>query len=169
MDPVALSATQCGATIHNGTNSSVEEGTESCPGVNTNTNCGVDNPAFAYASARLNHQPGLENNSGNHIKTSLEPLFINCCDINFQRTKGLSNKAFAHISYTWELTTWSPYVGFGGSVEFGKNEGCPSDCPVVIDCEPCSKTDCEPRCCTDALYCSLSQWAVWAKGGVSFD
>lgn len=173
-EAVALSATQCGATIHGGTNATVTSG---CTGVSTNQNCGVDNAQYAFASqggdtaVPLLFAPNIDITEGNQVKTSLEPNFINCCDINLQTTRGLSNKIFAHISYTWDKESWTPYVGIGGFAEFGKNSSdCnPCDAPVVPDCtSACDDTSCCTPCCTDSLDLSLSQWGVWIKGGITF-
>ena len=176
--PIALSATQCGATIHNGTNTSVESTTGTCLGTNTLQNCGVDNPAFAFIQGEnagvgdrvnLQHTAGTTTD-GDAIKTSLQPKFINCCDINFQETKGLSNKVFAHIGHTWDVECWNPYVGVGASAEWGKTEGCPKDCAPTIDCDtPCDNNSCATTCCSPCINCAVSQWAVWIKGGVTFN
>ena len=172
-EPVALSATQCGATIHNGTNVGVTDD-DTCIGVNVLQNCGVDNANFAYGSdnnenTRLVHTPGLTATEGNQIKTSLEPKFINCCDINLQRTRGLSHKVFLHLSYTWDKNDYTPYLGFGGFAEFGKTSKCPCDVTTTPDCtEACDDTCCDTQCCTSCVDCSLSQWGVWLKGGVNF-
>ena len=174
--PITLSATQCGATIHRGTNAPVDADDPDCAGISTNINCGVDNPAFAYAqdvvgdaAVRLLHAPGVDNTEGNHIKTSVEPLFINCCDINLQRTRGISHKIFGHANYTWEKNSFTPYLGIGGFAEFGRNDDLCCT-PLTVNCEQdCDNTSCEPQCCTDCLDCSLSQWGVWIKGGINFE
>lgn len=172
-DPVALSATQCGATIHKGTNASAD--VADCTGVDSLQNCGVDNAQFAFGSqgagsaTRLVHSPGLTAES-DAVKTSVEPLFINCCDINFQRTKGLSHKVFGNVNYTWEMDGWSPYFGAGASGEFASksSEDCCTDGPV------CGGASCVDTCCDiedspNSLKCALSEWRVWLQGGISFD
>ena len=85
-------------------------------------------------------------------------------NLDLTGTKGLSNKIFTHLSYSWlECEDWTPYFGFGGEVEFGSNSS--ADCgPIVpIIQEPCTK------CCDDCETCSLSQWGVWVKGGFTFN
>ena len=171
--PIALSGTQCGATIHKGTNAD-SDSTDCSSG--EFQNCGVDNSQFAYARGPVSgnpdhfliYPPGFTTLS-NIIKTSLEPKFINCCDINFQRTRGLSHKVFANVNYTWELQGWSPYVGVGGSAEFASHSS--DDCCQTI--APNCDTVCADNCCTTdcscCLDCAVSQWAVWIKGGVSFN
>jgi hypothetical protein len=172
-DAIALSATECGATIHKGTNIGFD-GT-SCTGISINENCGVDNVASANAKSSgattaLSFSPSID---GTLIKTSLQPLFINCCDINFQQTKGSSNKIFAALNYTWNRPVWVPYVGVGGSAEFGSNVNCNDSCDEVIapDCsaESCDDTSCCNQCCTDPINVAVSQWAIWLKAGVSFN
>jgi hypothetical protein len=173
--PAALSATQCGATIHQGTNAGFED--TSCTGASVNQNCGVDNAATAGLKANLliyelKFSTQVNASAGNLIKTSLQPLFINCCDINFQQTKGSSNKIFAALNYTWDNPVWVPYVGVGGSAEFGSNVNCNDSCDGVIapDCsESCDDTSCCNQCCTDPINVAVSQWAIWLKAGVSFN
>ena len=187
-----LSATESGATIHSGTNSAATGGTTACPGVPVNTNCGVDNAQFAFAvedSAALFIQPTITSGTGNQIKTSVNPLFINCSDINFQATKSLSNKVFAHASYDWELYDWNPYIGIGGDIEWGSNGGgccdsgsgsCNTSCATsstgcatsTTSCgssSGCASTSLCSAPCANTLNYAPSQWAVWVKGGVNFN
>ncbi len=172
---VALSATQCGATIHKGTNAGFTG--DECTGINTNQNCGVDNAQAASATAggstvSLTFSPAVDASAGNIVKTSLEPLFINCCDINFQRTKGTSNKVFAALNYTFDNDVWVPYIGVGGSAEFGNSVSCNSSCDETITpvcTSPCVDATCCEEECNDCLKTALSQWGVWIKGGVSFN
>lgn len=169
-EPVALSATQCGATIHKGTN--VDAAVANCTGVDRLQNCGIDNAQFAYGDTdhvRLVHTVGLTAAS-DHIKTSVEPKFINCCDINFQRTRGISHKIFTHLSYTWDSSSWTPFLGAGASVEFGMHDD--DDCckSTTFDCNAaCSTSSCCNVCSGDCLDCAVSQWAVWLKGGINFN
>jgi hypothetical protein len=80
-------------------------------------------------------------------------------DYDGARTKGMSNKVFGHIAYSWNDREVVPYLGLGGEVEFGRNNDC--DCSTT--CSTSCSTDCS--CCK---YASLSQWGIWLKGGVSF-
>ena len=163
----ALSATQSKATIHSGTNVGATS-TVDALGNPTCRNLGVDNATFAYnATNRLICTPLSEgglNIAANHIKTSLEPVLLKCCDVAFeqQETKGLSNTVFTHLSYTWwDRDNWVPFLGIGGSAEFGKSPSCcDATCTTVCDssCDDC-----------DCISAALSQWAVWVKGGVSFN
>lgn len=172
--PIALSVTQCGATIHKGTN--VDANVADCTGVDSLQNCGVDNAQFAYARGtgaasyvRLTHTVG-QTAASDHIKTSVEPKFINCCDINFQRTRGISHKLFTHLSYTFDSNSWTPFFGAGASVEFGTRSSDDCCASTVVDCNAsCSTSSCCNTCAGDRLDCAVSQWAVWLKGGITFN
>ena len=174
-DPIPLSGTQCGATIHKGTNADAD--VTDCTGVDRLQNCGVDNQIFAYgqndgepsAAVRiLAHSSGLTADS-DAIKTSSDPKFINCCDINFQPTRGLSHKVFGNANYTWELEGWMPYVGIGASAEFASRSSDKCCQTIEPDCSaPCTDNCCD-ICCEKCLTCSFSQWMVWIKGGVQFN
>ena len=171
--PVPLSGTQCGATIHKGTNAGFTGDTCSV-GDSELRNCGVDNPVSASASdgsehVNLVHTPGLNDTPGDRIQTSLEPLFINCCDINLQRTRGISHKIFGNLSYTWEKNSYTPYIGVGGFAEFGRVADCDVCTPEVSCDQQCDNSSCDQFCCTKCLDCTMSQWGVWLKGGVSFE
>ncbi len=172
-DPVALSATQCGADIHKGTNADAD--VTDCTGVDRLQNCGVDNAQFAYGRGLAidsDDQFLVHSNNttieSDAIKTSLDPKFINCCDINFQRTKGLSHKVFFNVNRTWELDKWTPYFGVGGSAEFAnRSTDC---CDTTFDCNStCENTSCNVDCSASCLSCAVSQWEIWLKGGVNFN
>jgi hypothetical protein len=168
--PQALSATQNSATIHSGTNATTVDATLTSV---TLQNGGVDNSLFAIAGdaagndARLIHTPlaqGGVNANEEQIKTSIQPIFIKSTDVALQETKGISNTVFTHFSYTWDRDNWIPYLGIGGAAEFGSNhDKCDTDC-----CNGTTTTSCSTTC-DDCLKCSLSQWSVWIKGGVSFN
>jgi hypothetical protein len=80
------------------------------------------------------------------------PVFITNNDIDYDgaSTSGLSNKFFAHVSYSWLNHEAMPHLGFGGEVEIGSSRDC------------CSSNN---SCCKNV---ALSQWGVWFKGGASF-
>ena len=173
-NPIPLSATQCGATIHKGTNADAD--VADCTGVDRFQNCGVDNAEFAFGRGTggasdifLVHTSGSDLAS-DQVKTSNAPLFINCCDINFQRTRGLSHKVFANVNYTWDKEGWNPYFGIGGSVEFAKHSSstdCQSGTPdCTTSCSNSCGTPCESTKCLD---CAVSQWSIWLKGGINFE
>jgi hypothetical protein len=160
-DSQALSATQSKATIHGGTNATTVDATLTDV---AKQNGGVDNSQFAVVDpgpfVRLIHTPTTQggfNADSDQIKTSIQPVFLNSSDIALQETKGQSHKLFTHLSYTWDRDNWVPYLGIGGSGEFGQNDSnCDSDCDTSSNCNSCIK-------------CSLSQWSVWLKGGLSFN
>jgi hypothetical protein len=170
-DPVALSATQCGATIHKGTNADAD--VADCTGVDSLQNCGVDNAQFAFGDQANSGAVPLSHNgldvASDYVKTSLDPKFINCCDINFQRTKGISHKVFGNINYTWEMDGWSPYFGAGASGEFASksSDDCCTDGPVCGD--SCADSCCDIEDSPNSLKCALSEWRLWLQGGISFN
>ena len=172
-DSVALSASQSLATIHAGRNASTVDATLTSV---TMQNAGVDNALFAITGDTGNevmviHTPTTEggfNINSNQIKTSIQPVFIKSTDVGLVETKGISHKIFTHLSYTWDRDNWIPYLGIGGSAEFGSDGSCGNDCS---DCSTgCSttSTNCSTNCC-DCLKASLSQWSIWVKGGISFN
>lgn len=162
---VALSASENNATIHSGTNATTTNSSLSNVKLQ---NGGVDNAQFAVAGTtgvRLIHTPttlGGVNSAADQVETSIQPVFIKSTDVALQETKGLSNTVFTHLSYTWERDNWIPYLGIGGSAEFGRGGSCDDGCD-----NSCS-TSCASEC-GDCVNSSLSQWAVWVKGGLSFN
>lgn len=138
--PVALSATQSKATINTGTNFPVTDNTD------------IDSPKFALAGGS---QVPLIATAGvaDPIKTSIQPVFISINDIDFAGNRGLSHRLYTHISYNWmEHCDLIPYLGIGGSAEFGSSG---KSCNNANNCSSC-------------LSCALSQWGVWVKGGITF-
>ena len=168
-DSVALSASQSSATIHAGTNAGHVDATLTSV---TLQNGGVDNALFALITdepSRVIHTPlsegGFDINS-NQMKTSIHTVFLRPSDVSLQETKGYSHKIFTHLSYTWDRDNWVPFLGIGGSAEFGHNECC-CDSNCSTGCSTSCTTNCESGC--SSIDCTLSQWSVWAKGGFSFD
>jgi hypothetical protein len=99
-----------------------------------------------------------------------EELTDNWIDYDGARTKGMSQKLFAQVNYTWDEHRLTPFLGLGGFVELGMNEPCCSS--ICNDCESCSQGSAsnnsacgECSCCENV---SLSQWGVWLKSGISF-
>ncbi len=164
-DEVPLSASQSNATIHAGTNASTVDATLTSV---TMQNAGVDNAQFAVTGAaprRVIHTPISEgglNIATNNIKTSVQTVFLSPSDVSLQETRGYSNTIFTNLNYTWDSSDWecdwTPYLGVGGSLEFGYNDDC-EDC--------CDSNDCASGC--SYLDTALSQWSIWFKGGVSFN
>lgn len=164
----ALSATMSKATINNGENFGPAGVT---PGSATESadikNLGVDHPVpAAFNGNNLSTQPAPA--QFNAISTSIPPIFIAESDINFAGIRGLSNKLFTHIGYTWDGVCNDPYVGFGFEVEFAQ----PNQVICDDDCNPCNSScddDCSKTLNGDTVRCGLSQWGVWVKGGIAFN
>lgn len=165
-EPVALSASQSEATIFAGTNLGTDE-----PLTNEN----INNPEFALWDDAVTPTPNPNDQlvtsafddtltAGNatfQVNTSIQPVFIKLADLDLcgAETKGLSNKLFTHLNYTWvDCEDWIPYIGLGAEVEFGSN-GSNGDCGSNNN--GCSSDGCH--------RCSLSQWGVWVKAGLSFN
>ena len=158
---IPLSATQSSATIHAGTNAGTVDATLTDVSLQ---NGGVDHSLFALVdfNVRVIHTPTTQgglNINANQMRSSFQPVFISTADVSLQKTKGLSHKVFTNLSYNLDRE-WNPFIGIGGSAEFGKTS-----------CGDCSgsSTCCTTNCCDSCSYCSLSQWSIWVKGGVSFD
>lgn len=146
---IPLSATQSNATIFQGTNN-YPDGIQD---IAWNQNPGIDAPkglAFDNNAQNLQtHDVNSQSTSWQNVYSSLQPIMIQEQDLDIEgaQTDGLSNKLFAHFNYTaWQCYPWTPYIGFGGEVELGRN--------VV-------KSKCS--------QCSLSQWSFWIKAGLSFE
>jgi hypothetical protein len=155
--PVALSATQSNATIHSGTNAA-----QGFDPLVSPQNPQIDNPQFAVANANTILPVPLSSNMVilTQTRTSIQPVFLTSSDLDTVGTRGISHKIYSNLSYNWlDHECWIPYLGIGGFAEFGSNGACSTNCAP----NPCSS-----NCTTSCLQCSLSQWGVWLKGGVSF-
>ena len=114
------------------------------------------------------------NNANSRVMNSKNPVYIteNDLDLEGASTKGLSHKIFGHVSYQWtNKDDYTPFLGLGASGEFVNNSGdcCPSSCSSS---SASSSNSCKTSCGSDDLSCKrcgLSQWAVWVKGGISFN
>lgn len=155
-DAVPLSTSQSDATIHAGTNTGAA-------GTNPELrNLNSDNARFAYAGTnnqRLKYASTVGNVEASHIKTSIDPIFINFENIDLQSIKGMSHKLFAFLYRSWEETKYTPSLGLGASVEIGSNSnvnGCDTaGIGSFVNEEHCLKS-------------SLSQWSLWLKGALRF-
>ena len=158
--PVALSATESKATINYGTNLP-KQGLSSDPAqqiiqiqtAQRNPNIDFPTPAFAGNNQYLVASP-TDLSIDNQINTSIQPIFINCndIDINSATSSGFSHKIFTHFNHT--ITTYmraQAFIGLGSEIEFGRQAGCP---PAIGD----------DKC----INCALSNWGIWVKGGVSW-
>lgn len=183
--PRALSATQSAATIFKGNNqtagSALDLPTTNRTGTGLGTN--LDNNQFAQidldgTGAMI--QRAAANATGDvneQIGTSVNPVLLKQSDINLNgaRTRGLSHSVFAHFSYSWlNNQDWTPFLGIGIQAEFSNNSGdCKTSCNTSSSTSSCSTScDTSNNCntkCDDCIRCSVSQWAVFVKGGVSFN
>jgi hypothetical protein len=142
---IALSATERNATINSGTN-----------GITPSTNPTIDNAQLAFATddTLLDTTPS----SNTQIHTSIDPILIDADNIALISTTGRSQKLFFNISHSWnDRTGWIPFFGIGGEVEFGHT---PDDT---------CKSNCVSSCTTTCINCGVSQWGIWAKGGIAFE
>lgn len=170
---IALSASEHNATIFSGTNDYINNPTT------WNQNDGIDLPH----PAQSNDFPAIGisyplytstfGNVGTQVNTSYpQPIYIDECQLNIEgaKSRGLSNKLFGHVGYTWsKCRCWTPYLGIGGEVEFGscdKSSGC-SPCNTTTTTQKSCKKSCDDSSCCHK--CSLSQAGVWIKGGISFN
>lgn len=159
LSPVALSATESNATIHGGTNAGSSD------------NRGIDNKQLAWdglSSEPLFSAPAVDPQTN----TSINPVFIDPCNIDYVGIRGISNKIYTHVSYQWaEHCNYTPYLGVGGFAEFGSPyNACNSTCSSSSS-SSCNAS-CDSSCGTNNDSCttaSLSQWGIWLKGGVSFN
>jgi len=162
-NPVALSATMNNATINGGDNFGT---TASIPVADGIQNSNIDNAQLATSGAtalNVNREMGA-----NQTHTSIQPVFITQDNINFARTKGISNKLFSHAGYTWiNKNDWVPYLGVGFEVEWGTTGNNCDDCDDCDNsCDECG-VDCN-EANGNCLKCALTQWGIWTKVGVSF-
>lgn len=161
-DGIPLSATQSNATIF---------GSIANPGSDNST---IDNPFPAYISVEQDHNQLVTTEAGStvwtQVNTSYNPVFIKEEDIDLAsgQQRGISNKLFTHLGYTWtDHGEWIPFIGIGGEVEWGRRNhksDCQDSCKQSDKC--CKRKICYDTCCQDF---ALSQWGVWVKGGVSFN
>ena len=163
--PVALSATNSGATIQGGTSTAAN--------LLAGNNANVDSPALAFTdgatpttlAVAAGVTPSVQ------INTSTAPVVItlDSLDIDGARSRGMSHKIFTHLNYTWtDREDWIPYVGFGADVEFGtRSHSSDSSCPTSTTTTTNTMTTCDSG--SSCHQCALSQWAVWVKGGLSFN
>jgi len=200
--PTALSSSENDAQIFCGTNNYFR--TDDFAFVQ---NAGVDNALLAQVlrEGQLhNWVNGLitDDNEVN-MYNSFNPYTFDTAntkqwDLDNAQSRGMSHKLFGDIGYIWNARKdnrfcidWTPYLGIGGEVEFGKvdNKCCIEQNTTCITKEPLiiadhvrtgfsasttntnpttTKNCCKPqKCC--CLNAAISQWGIWLKGGVSFN
>jgi len=182
-DAVPLSASMSTATINGGDNFG-KTGVTQAQITAGRANPGINFPQLATVD---NVEVNTQRNGDLQINTSIQPVFIKQEDINFARIKGISNKLFYGITYTWldrDECDWVPYAGTGFEVEWAstmRNNSCDEDCNTSCDndCDndkSCGKkNNCDDECDDenktfgDCVKCGLSQWGVMARFGVSFN
>lgn len=169
--PVRLAASENSATICSGVNSKYDT-TEPMDPIYRG-NVAVDNAQFAFGLSPL-VELDINATQAFSVLTSIQPVYVKCEDVDFARTRSITNSVFTHVSYTWDCDCWTPYLGVGGFAEFGSNSSCNDSCntddgcgalPTVVTTSACDNN------CGDSnsVNTSLSRWGVWLKGGVSFN
>lgn len=167
---VALGATQSKATINGGTGA-----VTTTPSCNNALNTGIDNSQFAsvVSTANTANTVAVESTGlTTQTNTSIQPVTLDKSALNYSANKGISNKVFTNLSYTWkECEDWLPYLGVGASAEFGQK--CSSSCGDDTSCGSSSTSSCNTGCDDDldrsCVSCALNQWSVWIKGGIAFN
>jgi hypothetical protein len=164
LGPIALSATENSATIIAGTNGSSS----------TVTNANVDNATLAFtgvstAATQLVAGTLDDTNAPININTSNPAVFIALTDLNVEgaETRGMSNSLFTHFNYTWlDKEDWTPYLGLGVQVTFGNrgHSGDNNSSEITTNSSTVVNTDSNHH-----VKCEPSSWAVWLKGGISFN
>jgi hypothetical protein len=155
--PVALSATQSNATIHNGLDFERTGAATPAQVSIGQQNLNVDNAAPAFADSNdvgifsmLQSTPG----GPDQIRTSIQPILLTTDDIDLTsaQTRGHANKVFSHFTHIVDHEL-QPYLSLGAEIEFGQNAECNN--AIKAGCIPCVNT-------------ALSFWGVWIKSGIVF-
>ncbi len=179
--PIALGATESAATICSGTNILVGVTPAITP--TTSINAGVDNAQFANNTAGVTP---LYNSSGaaapaDQTHTSIQSVLLSNANIDVASAtaKGMSNKVFTHLSYTWEdHDCYVPYFGVGGKAEFASDKkncnvtgaSCTNSSGCTVANNIVSTSSCSSSCNdNNCRRTNISEWGIWLKGGVSFN
>jgi len=153
-NPIPLAATESCATIHSGTNKAnffIRVST-AVPPLQTNEN--IDNPEFAITEVAGVNNLVFDSFTENQTKTSIQPIFLTEDDVDLAGTRIISNKIFTHFNYSWlNRTTWTPFLGFGASIEVAHHE----------------QKQTSPNCCNTCRNTGVSQGAIWVKGGAAWN
>jgi hypothetical protein len=166
VNPVRLAATDSNATIHSG----------SAGTVNEPSNIAADSPAYAFTNdiatvgMMVQDLPVLSRSNPGALQafSSSDPIYIKASDFDFAGTRGISNKLFVHVNYTWieKDAFWFPYCGLGGEMEFGTSSSCKDNtCCKEITSKKYKNACCGIQSCHN---CALSQWGLWLKVGLSY-
>lgn len=184
---IPLSASEQDASVFCGTNNPLRR-------VSNNffweRNPGVDNPSLAYTNGAVPLSSNIT--TWRTVYSSFNPIVFSTdetthLDIASAESRGISHKLFTAIGYIWkEHACWTPFMGVDVEVEFGQhgNRCCastcscttksPTDTTAAQTCSDCNSTPSSNQCCkrcTDCgcTDCAISQWAVWIKGGFSYN
>jgi len=115
--------------------------------------------------------PAITATVNDQIKTSSVPSFLSCNDVNLTSTRGLSHSLFTNLAWQFDVCgSWTPYFGLGAAFEIAKSS-CRNCCDSSMCCVSCCDNRCTPgsnSCCNSCIDCGVSQWSVWAKGGIAF-
>lgn len=146
-EPMALNVTQHQATLRNG------QGETNFVAGQEFANFNADNPVLA-SDASGNPLFQLNQNDAytlmiaqQQIFTSNPPILLTDADIDVCSSlnpRALSHKIFGNVAYAWEhaAAIFVPFLGIGTEIEW--RCGCVND------------------------NSAISQWGIWAKGGLSF-
>jgi hypothetical protein len=145
-----IPASETNANIHTGTNLGLPNAAE---------NGGVDNANLLTNTGNTTLNSLV---SGNQINGSIQPIFLSEADINLkQESKPLSQKVFTYVGYSWDREGAVPFFGVGGEAEFGRSANSHD--------AGCATSTTNSSCDSGCVKCTVSQWGVWAKLGVSFN
>lgn len=104
---------------------------------------------YGLAGQTLGTGSPTENNTGSTAQINgtggsadATNVYLNNCQLSVDSAahpRAISHKFFAHASYAWENCDYTPFLGFGGEVEFSGDKNF-----------------------------ALDQWGIWIKGGFAF-
>jgi len=152
-------------------------------------NPGVDNPRLAYTDGGVPLSSYIT--TARTVYSSFNPFVFSTAnaahlDIANAQSRGVSHKLFTAVGYIWpEHACWTPFLGVSVEVEFGQHgdhccnstSPCKTKSPTDTTDQECSCECSTPKtsqCCKPCLDCdcldsAISQWAVWIKGGFSYN
>ncbi len=170
---VPLSASESEATIHGGTNFGVNGVVNAADILTAQTNPKVDAAALAFGTGPTALRTLFANNNtatNPQINSSFNPIFIKQTDINFARTKQITQKLFSKWQYTaTERETWVPYMGWGFEVEFASTgNSCDSECDETGNCNTGCDSGCDDETDGSCVRTGVSQWGIFANIGISY-